>query len=91
MKVCEIVDIENMSTINLTNIGENVTIACTEIESEDVFMEDIINLFIILFVFILSISVNITILLAFFRKQSLRTISNRWAIFFIIFAMFAQG
>ena len=80
MKVCEIVDIENMSTITLTNIGENVTIACTEIESEDVFMEDIINLFIILFVFILSISVNITILLAFFRKQSLRTISNRWTL-----------
>ena len=80
MKVCEIVDIENMSTINLTNIGENVTIACKDIVSEDVFMEDIFNLFIILFVFIISVSINITILLAFCRKQSLRTISNRWTL-----------
>ena len=34
-------------------------------------------------VFIISLSVNLTILMAFYRKQSLRTIGNRWDRHFI--------
>jgi hypothetical protein len=84
IKMCEVVEIENMLPITQTEIGDNVTISCKDIASEDVLTEDIIDLMtmcILLFiVFLISISVNITILVAFYRKQSLRTISNRWAI-----------
>ena len=95
MNMCEDLELVNMLPITQIDIVDNVTIRCKDIASEDVFTEDIFSLVIkwtlLFLVFILSLSINITILLAFCRKQSLRTISNRWAIFFIIFAMFAQG
>ena len=92
MNMCEV---ENMLQITQTDIVDNVTIHCKDIASEHVFKEDIFELMImcilLFLVFLISVSVNITILVAFYRKQSLRTISNRWTILYLIFAMFAQG
>ena len=95
MNMCEVLEIGNMLAITQIDIVDNVTIRCKDIASEDVFTEDFFSLVIkwtlLFLVFILSLSINITILLAFYRKQSLRTISNRWTILYLIFAMFAQG
>ena len=77
----EVVENENMFPVTQIDMGDNVTMSFEDIAIEDVFMEDTINLVImstILFlVFIISVSINTTILLAFYRKQSLRTISIR--------------
>ena len=82
-------EVENMLQITQTDIVDNVTIHCKDIASEHVFKEDIFELMImcilLFLVFLISVSVNITILVAFYRKQSLRTISNRCTMLYLIF------
>ena len=75
-------DSQNLSTMILENITHTVGDVDVIKDKQGLVLKMI--LLVILFLF--SMVVNIIILLAFYRKQSLRTIRNRWVVSGMSFA-----
>ena len=69
-------DSQNLSTMIIENI--------THTRGEVAVIKDkhglVLKMILLVILFLFSMVVNIIILLAFYRKQSLRTIRNRWVV-----------
>ena len=76
MRQYDNIDNQNLSTMTIGNITD------TPCEGSVIKEQDSVALKMILLVilFLISMVVNIMILLAFYKKQSLRTIRNRWVV-----------
>jgi uncharacterized membrane protein len=71
-------------TVVYRDISDPVTSVNGDISRKEGVKEDQVSLILIfvllVLLFIISISSNVTILLAFCKKKSLRTITNRWVV-----------